>query len=376
MIYLDYNATTPVHPSVLDEMLPYFSDQFANAASHTHVAGLAIGKEVEKCRAQIAALINADPSEIIFTSGATEGINMALKGVFEKYHLKGNHIIACKTEHKAVLDTCDYLKTKGAQIDYVDVDQDGLVNLDQLKGLINEKTIAVAIMMVNNETGIIQPIDQIAELVDEKDSIFISDTTQAMGKIAIDVQRQGIDVLTISGHKLYGPKGVGALYVRRKKPRVVLSPIIHGGGHEKGLRSGTLNVPGIIGMTAALRSSYAAHKMSEISAIRDEVENRLLSSIPELKVIGFKGERVGNTSSLIFPNIHAEKLVVKCPNLAFSLGSACTSALPRPSHVLLAMGYTEEEIKGTIRLSYGIHNRIDEVEEIVDTLVQAYQKLI
>jgi cysteine desulfurase len=369
MIYLDYNSTTPVDPRVLEAMLPYFSEKFGNAASKTHAFGWVVEAAVENAREQIAKLINATPSEIVFTSGATESINLAIKGVWEMYLSSNekNHIVTVSTEHKAVLDTCKALEKKGAQITYLPVNREGLINLEQLRESITPKTILVAVMYANNETGVIHPLKEIAQIVHEKKCLLFSDATQAVGKIPVDVQSAQIDLLCFSSHKIYGPKGVGALFVRRKNPRVNLIPQIHGGGHERGLRSGTLNVPAIVGFGKA--SEIAEKEMNNdahrISLLRDELEKNLLT-LGNVFVNGVSKHtqvfRLPNVTNLCFKGIKADTLIAKIPDIAVSTGSACTSAIPEPSHVLKAMGLSDEMAYSSIRFSLGKFTTKEEIK--------------
>lgn len=356
MIYLDYNATTPVDERVLAEMLPFFTEHFGNASSNAHALGWYAQGAVEKARQQVANFIGAESSEIIFTSGATEAINMALKGVFEAYQSKGNHIITCKTEHKAVLDTCTFLEEKGATITYLSVDREGRIDLDELQESLTNKTILVAIMAANNETGVLQDLEKIAEITHQNDSIFFSDTTQMAGKLPIDLNEMGLDMCCISAHKLYGPKGVGALYIRRKNPRVNLIPLLHGGGHENNKRSGTLNASGIVGLGKACeiaQNEFWDNNM-HISKVRGYLEHQLLE-IPNLTINGSTKYRLYNTSNLYFPKLKDGSSVFSHikNQYAVSLGSACTSANSESSHVLMAMGLNKEESNNCVRFSFG-----------------------
>ena len=368
-IFLDYNSTTPVDQRVLEKMMPYFSVHFGNASSKTHSFGWNAETAIEKAREQTAALIHAEPSEIIFTSGATESINIALRGVVLAYQQKGNHIITCKTEHKAVLDTCISLEKQGVLVTYINVNHEGLIDIDELKSAISEKTILVAIMMANNETGVIQPVDQIGELCRSRGIIFFCDTTQALGKTAVDVNEIKADLLCISAHKIYGPKGVGALYIKRKNPRVVLNPIYAGGGHEKGLRPGTYNVPGIVGLGAACELALAEQwqDAQHTSVLRTTFEQMLEKSIPT-SINGSIRNRLPNTTNISFHGIKAAELIKSLPELAFSTGSACTSALPEPSHVLKAMGLNEEHIYASARFSFGRYSTKEEIMEAYDAI--------
>lgn len=375
MIYLDYNATTPVDERVLAEMLPFFTEHFGNASSNAHALGWYAKGAVEKARQQVANFIGAESSEIIFTSGATEAINMALKGVFEAYQSKGNHIITCKTEHKAVLDTCTFLEEKGATITYLNVDREGRIDLDELKESLTNKTILVAIMSANNETGVLQDLEKIAEITHQNDSIFFSDTTQMAGKLPIDVNEMGLDMCCISAHKLYGPKGVGALYVRRKNPRVSLIPLLHGGGHENNKRSGTLNASGIVGLGKACeiaQNEFWDNNM-HISKVRGYLEHQLLE-IPNLTINGSTKYRLYNTSNLYFPKLKDGSSVFSHikNQYAVSLGSACTSANSESSHVLMAMGLNKEESNNCVRFSFGKKNQKVEVEKLAELILSLY----
>lgn len=375
MTYFDYNATTPVDKRVLEEMLPYFSDHFGNAASSTHAFGWYAQGAVEKARQQVADLIHAEASEIVFTSGSTEAVNLALKGVFEAYRSKGNHIITCQTEHKAVLDTCAYLEEQGAVVTYLPVDREGRIDLDELKHCLTPQTILVAIMAANNETGVLQDLEAIGTICRGHEVLFFSDTTQMAGKLPIDVQDMKLDLCCISAHKLYGPKGIGALYVRRKGPRVSLIPLIHGGGHESGKRSGTLNVPGIVGLGKACEISQSEFwdNNSAISKIRAYLEHQLLE-IPGLTINGSTRHRLYNTSNLYFPVLKdGSSLFSHIKNrYAVSLGSACTSAQARTSHVLQAMSLAKQEAENSIRFSFGTGNTLNEVEEAARQILSLY----
>ena len=366
-VYLDYNATTPVDRRVLETMLPYFSEKFGNASSRAHSFGWIAEDAVQTARQQVANLINCLDQEIVFTSGATEAINLALKGVWDNYQIKGKHIITVKTEHKAVLDTCSALEKKGAEITYLDVDREGIIDLDGLKKALNAQTILVAIMYANNETGVLQPISEIANLVHANNSILFCDATQAVGKINIDVQDEHIDMMCLSAHKFYGPKGVGALFVRRKDPRVSLFPQIDGGGHERGLRSGTLNVSGIVGLGKA--SEVAKLEMWEnaakISGLRTGLE-QLLCELPDVFINGSTKNRLYTTTNICFQGVRSEELIKRIPNIAVALGSACTSAIAGPSHVLKAMGLSNEDSYSSIRFSLGKDTTESEIKETIE----------
>ena len=365
-IYLDHNSTTPVDPQVLDAMLPYFTGQFGNASSRTHAYGWVAAEAVETARREVAELLHAEPNEIIFTSGATESLNLAIRGVAAAYAVKGRHMVICSTEHKAVLDTVADLSSSGITADILPVDRSGMIDLSLLDKSIREDTILVAVMMSNNETGVIQPTEAISKICRDKQTIFLSDTTQAAGKMRIDVQDNGPDLCTVSAHKIYGPKGVGALYIRRKDPRVKLIAEITGGGHERGLRSGTLNVPGIVGLGAAARLAneqlwdYGIHT----SRWRTILEQQLTED-GKGTINGSIKSRLPNTTNITFPGIKAERLIHQLSDIAFSMGSACTSALPTPRHVLKAMGLSDEEIQSSIRLSIGKNTTEAEIRETI-----------
>jgi cysteine desulfurase len=375
LIYLDYNATTPVDKRVLETMLPYFSEKFGNAASKTHSAGWTANQAVEDARQQVADLISCDAQEIIFTSGATEAINEAIKGVFAAYSAKGKHIITYATEHKAVLDTCEYLQTLGAEVEYLPVTQEGLPDLQSLEKNIRPDTILVCAMFANNETGVVFPIRDIAEIVHAKKSILFCDATQAAGKIMLDVNDEGIDLMCLSAHKIYGPKGVGALYIRRKNPRVSLIPLIHGGGHERGLRSGTLNVPGIVGLGKAC--AIAADEMwddgERLSKLRTLLEQNLLD-LGNVFINGSIRNRLAHVTNIAIGGIKADKLITQLPNIAMAMGSACTSALPEPSHVLKAMG-REAMANSSVRFSLGKYTTLQEIETAIKEISEAVKKL-
>jgi cysteine desulfurase len=378
MIYLDNNSTTAVDEKVLEKMLPYFSQKFGNASSVTHPFGWLAKDAVATATEQVADLLHCDAQEIVFTSGATEAINLAINGVFEIYKRKGNHIITCKTEHKAVLDTCAALEKKGARITYLDVDKNGLVNLQQLQKEISTNTILVTVMYANNETGCLQPIDKIAAITHAHSSIFMSDATQAVGKIPIDLMETGIDLMPFSAHKFYGPKGVGVLYVRRKKPRVILAPSIFGGGHQHGLRSGTLNVPGIVGLGAAcaLAKEEMEQQGKRITAMRNQLEQGLIR-LPNVAINGINANRIFTTSNVCFKDIAAVDIInaIKM-KIAVSTGSACTAEEQNPSHVLSAMGLTEKEAYSAIRFSIGKFNTSDEIAETVSIISECVKRIL
>lgn len=372
-IYLDYNATTPVDNRVLEAMLPWFTQKFGNAASATHRYGWQAADAVKEARVQAAAIVNATAEEMYFTSGSTESLNLALKGLVEAYKTKGNHIITCTTEHKAVLDTCKYLEKQGADITYLSVDQLGGINLHELKAAIKPTTIGICLMYANNETGVIHPMSEIGAIAQANNLVFICDATQAVGKVPVDVIKDNIHVLCYSAHKLYGPKGVGALYVRRRGPRVALMPQLHGGGHENGLRSGTLNVPAIVGLGQAADISNRELGTGNRELLH-KLENGLLQ-IGGIAINGDRENRLPNTLNITIQGIQSEKLITRLPQLAMATGSACTSALPQPSHVLLAMGLTEAQALSSIRLSIGRYNTEEEIERTVELLTATIKKL-
>lgn len=375
-VYLDNNATTPLDKRVLDAMMPYLTDKFGNASSKTHAFGWVSNEAVKVARIQVADLINCLEQEIVFTSGATEAVNLAIKGIWENYKSKGDHIITVKTEHKAVLDTCAALEKRGARVTYLSVDREGLIDLEELKSALTDKTILVSVMYVNNETGVMQPIKQIAELVHAAGSIFMCDASQAVGKISIDVEKDHIDLLCLSAHKFYGPKGVGALYIRRKGPRVILHPQIDGGGHERGIRSGTLNVPGIVGLGKACEISKVEmpEDAARISELRSHLE-RMLCSLPDVFVNGSKQHRLYNITNLCFQGIRSESLIGKIPHIAVAMGSACTSALPEPSHVLKAMGLSDVDSYCSVRFSLGKTTSEEEISEVVKSVSSALKQI-
>lgn len=368
ILYIDYNSTTPIDSRVLEAMLPYLKEDFANPSS-THHFGQTINNNVKQAREQIANFINAERNEIIYTSGATEAINIAIKGVAESYSNKGKHIITVKTEHKAVLDTCSDLERKGYEVTYLDVQPNGLIDLALLKKALRPDTILVSVMYVNNETGVIQPIKEIASIVHENGTLFLLDATQAAGKIKIDVDDLEIDLLCLSGHKMYAPKGIGALFVRQRGTKVNLTPQIHGGGHEQGLRSGTLNVPGIIGMAKAceIAKQEMAQNYERIFALRNQLETDLLK-LPNTFLNGDSEKRIFNTTNICFKGQDANVMIGRMKNVAVSNGSACSSAIVEPSHVLKAMGLSDEDAFASLRFSLGKFSNFNEIENIGSAL--------
>jgi cysteine desulfurase len=380
-IYMDNHATTPMDPRVLEAMLPYFNTKFGNAASRNHSFGWDAEQGVEKAREQIAKLIGATAKEIIFTSGATESNNLAIKGIAEMYKERGNHIITQATEHKAVLDTCKKLEKQGYRVTYLPPQADGLISLDELRSAIttegDSKTILVTIMYANNEIGVIQPIAEIGKLCHEKGIIFHTDAVQAVGKIPVDVQKDHIDVLSFTAHKLYGPKGVGALYVRRRNPRVQISEQINGGGHERGMRSGTLNVPGIVGLGAACEiamNEMAAEAAREI-VLRDYLKAKLEAALDYTQVNGNMDHHLPGNLNMSFVYVEGESLLMGINDIAVSSGSACTSATLEPSYVLKALGLGDDVAHSSIRFGLGRFNTKAEVDYVSDKLIDVVLKL-
>jgi len=375
-IYLDYNATTPLDPRVLEAMMPYLTNQYANASSN-HKAGVEANGAVRVAREQIANLIGSDSSEVVFTSGATEAINTAIKGVMEQYKEKGKHIVTVFTEHPAVLDTCKYLESKGTEVTYLPVDEYGQVDLIEVENAIREDTILVSVMLVNNETGVIQPIKEISDLAHQKGAFFMTDATQAVGKMPVNVKEMGIDIMAFSGHKFYGPKGVGGLYLRSKRPfKVKLDALIHGGGHERGFRSGTLNVPGIVGLGAA--AEIAIQEMekdrNEIGALRDQLEKAFLE-MPDTVLNGHPTERLYNVSNICFKGADADAIIAGLENIAVSNGSACSSTKVEPSHVLTAMGLSEQEAYSSLRVSLGRFTNLSQITEAKSRITNQIKSL-
>lgn len=376
-IYLDNNATTPMDPRVLEAMLPYFVEKFGNAASRNHSFGWVAEEAVDYAREQVAKLINADPKEIIFTSGATEGDNLGIKGVFEMYASKGNHIITCTTEHKAVLDTCKHIEKLGGQVTYLSVKEDGLIDLAELEKAITDKTILITIMYGNNETGVIQPVREISQIARKHGVLFFTDATQAVGKVPVDVQADGIDLLTFSGHKIYGPKGVGVLYVRRKNPRVKVTAQMDGGGHERGMRSGTLNVPGIVGLGKAceLCMNEMESEAKRLSTMRDRLESSLMQ-LEEAYVNGNREHRLPHTTNISFKYVEGEGLMMGFnKNIAVSSGSACTSASLEPSYVLKALGLGDDLAHSSLRFGLGRFTTDEQIDYTIKAVSETVTKL-
>jgi len=376
-IYLDNHATTPMDPRVLDAMLPYFTKYFGNAASRNHEFGWIAEQAVEKARKQIADLIGATAKEIIFTSGATESDNLAIKGIAEMYAEKGNHIITAATEHKAVLDTCKKLEKNGCRVTYLPVKGDGLIDLHMLREAITDKTILVTIMYANNEIGVLQPVAEIGKICREKGVLFHTDGVQAIGKVPVDVNRDHIDLMSITAHKLYGPKGVGALYVRRKNPRVQLTAQMDGGGHERGMRSGTLNVPGIVGLgeACAICQREMPEETKRLRYLRDKLRNKLESELDEVYLNGSWEHRLPHSLNLSFAYVEGESLLMGINDVAVSSGSACTSATLEPSYVLKALGLGDDIAHSSIRFGIGRFNTEEEIDYVAEKLINVVRKL-
>jgi cysteine desulfurase len=376
-IYMDYHATTPVDPRVLEAMLPFFTEQFGNAASRNHAFGWAGEQAVEQARQQVADLIGANVKEVIFTSGATESNNLAIKGVAEMYREKGNHIITCVTEHKAVIDTCKKLEKQGGRVTYLPVQKDGRISLDDLRAAITDKTILITIMAANNEIGVLQPIAEIGAIAKEKGILFHTDAVQAVGKIPFDVNAAKVDLVSLSGHKMYGPKGVGALYVRRRNPRVLLAEQISGGGHERGMRSGTLNVPGIVGLgkAAAIAKAEMAAESARLSALRDRLNAGLHRNLDEIYINGSVEHRLPHNLNISFAYVEGESLLMGISDVAVSSGSACTSASLEPSYVLKALGAGDDLAHSSIRFGLGRFTTEEEVDYVVERLTTVVRRL-
>jgi cysteine desulfurase len=376
-VYMDNQATTPMDPRVLEAMLPFFIGKFGNAASRSHSFGWEAEQAVEVAREQIAKLIAATPKEIIFTSGATESDNLAIKGIAEMYRERGDHIITQVTEHKAVLDTCKRLEKQGCRVTYVPINAEGLIEPEDLKRAIDEKTILVTIMFGNNEIGVIEPIAEIGKLCREHGVVFHTDAVQAVGKIPVDVNAMNIDLLSLTAHKIYGPKGVGALYVRRRDPRVQIAAQIDGGGHERGMRSGTLNVPGIVGLGKACEIARLemAEEAERIAAMRNRLKTKLEASLDFVRANGTMKHRLPGNLNMSFLHVDGESLMMAIDDIAVSSGSACTSAAIEPSYVLKALGLDDDAAHSSIRFGLGRFNTLAEVDYVADRIVDAVQKL-
>ena len=376
-IYMDYHATTPMDPRVFETMKPYFMEVFGNAASRNHSFGWQAEEAVEKARKQIADLVGASPKEIVFTSGATESNNLALKGVAEMYAEKGNHIITAATEHKAVLDTCKRLEKHGVRVTYLPVQTNGLVDLEMFKDAITDKTILVSIMYANNEIGVIQNMPEIGKIAKAKGVLVHSDGTQAVGKVPVNVIKDNIDLMSLSGHKLYGPKGVGALYVRRKSPRVQITAQMDGGGHERGMRSGTLNVPGIVGLgeACAICQAEMPEESKRMAYLRDKLRNKLEAELDEVYINGTMEHRLPNNLNISFSYVEGESLLMGINDVAVSSGSACTSATLEPSYVLKALGAGDDQAHSSIRFGLGRFNTEEQVDYVAAKVIDVVKKL-
>ncbi len=376
-IYMDNHATTQMDARVLEAMMPYFTTIYGNAASRNHEFGWEAEKAVDKAREQIASLIGATAKEIVFTSGATESNNLAIKGIAEMYAERGNHIITQAIEHKAVLDTCKRLEKNGVRVTYLPVKVDGQIDLDQLRDAITDKTILITIMYANNEIGVIQPVAEIAKIAKEKGVLFHSDAVQAIGKVPVNVIKDGIDVMSLTAHKMYGPKGVGALYVRRRNPRVQLTAQMDGGGHERGMRSGTLNVPGIVGLGAAceIAQKEMAEESKRLMALRDRLKDKLTSALDEVYINGSWEHRLPHNLNISFNYVEGESLLMGINDIAVSSGSACTSATLEPSYVLKALGAGDDLAHSSIRFGLGRFNTQEEVDYVADKVIDVVQKL-
>jgi cysteine desulfurase len=376
-IYMDNHATTQVDPRVFEVMRPYFTNVFGNAASRNHSFGWEAEEAVETARKQVADLIGATPKEIIFTSGATESDNLAIKGVAEMYAEKGNHIITAVTEHKAILDTCKHLEKNGCRVTYLPVGKDGLIDLDMLREAITDKTILITIMYANNEIGVIQPMAEIGKIAKQKGVLFHTDGVQAIGKVPVNVTKDNIDLMSITAHKLYGPKGVGALYVRRKSPRVQITSQMDGGGHERGMRSGTLNVPGIAGLgeAAAICHREMPEESARLRFLRDRLRNKLESELDEVYINGSMEHRLPHNLNISFAYVEGESLLMGINDIAVSSGSACTSATLEPSYVLKALGAGDDQAHSSIRFGIGRFNTQEEVDYVADKVIDVVRKL-
>lgn len=376
-VYLDYNSTTPVDPLVLEAMLPYFSEKFGNAASKSHKFGWEAEEAVEFARKQIASLINADAKDIIFTSGTTESVNLALKGIAESYNGKNIHIISCEIEHKAVLDSLKYLEKFGVEVTYIKTDRFGFVNPDDIKNNIKENTVLVSIMTANNEIGTIQPIAEISELCRNNNILFHTDAAQAAGKIPIDVDFQGIDLMSFSAHKMYGPKGVGVLYIKNKNPKIKLTEQISGGGHENGFRSGTLNTPAIVGFGRACElckeRMFDDYKVQVV--LRDRLINNLTKRLEFTTLNGDGSKRLPNNVNINFEKVNSTVLMSELKELAFSTGSACSSASLELSHVLKAIGKTDDESRCSVRFGIGRFTTNEEIDFAIEKIIDAVNKI-
>ncbi len=373
-VYLDYNATTPVDPRVLEAMLPWFTEQFGNAASRTHLYGWTAEEIVAQARKQVAKLLNANPKEIVFTSGATEANNLAIKGIFEKFSYKGRHIVTVATEHKAVLDTCHHLEQLGAEVTYLIPSTDGLITPQQVAEVLRKDTILVSVMVANNEIGVIQPIREIASLTHQAGALFHTDATQAVGKLPLDVQAEGIGLLSLSAHKLYGPKGIGALYVRQG---IEIVSQMDGGGHERGRRSGTLNVPAIVGLGKAceLAQKEMQIESERLRQLRNRLENGVLEKVLDTFVNGNTTHRLAHLTNICFEHIDGENLLLNLKDIAVSTGSACTSASVLPSYVLKTLGLSDDQAYASLRFSLGRFTTVEEIELAIQHIGEVVGKM-
>lgn len=373
-VYLDYNATTPVDPRVLTAMLPWFTEQFGNAASRTHLYGWTAEEAVAQARKQVAKLLNANPKEIVFTSGATEANNLAIKGIFEKLSYKGRHIVTVATEHKAVLDTCHHLEQLGAEVTYLIPSADGIITSQQVAEALRKDTVLVSVMYANNEIGVIQPIRELAAIAHQAGALFHTDATQAVGKLPLDIQAEGIDLLSLSAHKLYGPKGIGALYVRQG---IELVSQMDGGGHERGRRSGTLNVPAIVGLGKAgeLAQKEMKTESERLRRLRDRLENAVLENVPDTFVNGNKLHRLSHLTNICFEHIDGENLLLNLKDIAVSTGSACTSASVLPSYVLKTLGLSDDQAYASLRFSLGRFTTDEEIELAIQHIGEVVGKM-
>ncbi len=377
-IYMDHHATTPVDPRVLDVMLPYFTQCFGNASSIDHEYGAAAARAIENARHQVASIINAQPDVIIFTSGATEANNLSILGVAEQYAERGNHIITCVTEHKAVLDPCRHLERNGWQVTYVPVDGQGMVDPDDVRLAITPQTVLISIMAANNEIGVLAPLAVIGRIADEHEVLFHTDATQAVGHVPVDVEAMNIDLLSLSAHKFYGPQGVGALYVRKRRPRVRLAPQVHGGGHERGMRSGTMNLPGIVGLgcAAELAEREMKNEGRRLRELRDLLWMKLQAEISDVQLNGHPTQRLPHSLSVAIPGVESRSLLVQIKHdVALSTGSACTAAKVEPSHVILALGYGEERAHCSLRFGLGKQNTNADIDFVIVRLAEAARRL-
>jgi cysteine desulfurase len=376
-VYMDNNATTRTDPRVLEAMLPFFTEDYGNAASRYHLFGRRAEAAVEEARAQVAEIIGANTKEIIFTSGATESDNLALKGVANMYRQKGNHLVTAATEHRAVLDTCRHLEREGFHVTYLPVDKDGLVTVEQIAAAVTEQTLLVSLMAANNEIGTLQPLGEIGRLCKERGVLFHSDAVQAVGKIPIDAEHLGVDLLSLTAHKIYGPKGIGALYVRARNPRVRLTPLIDGGGHERGMRSGTLPVPSIVGFgkACALCRLELTHEAERLARLRDRLHRGITKELDHVSLNGHATKRLPGNLNLSFAYVEGEALMMAIRDVALSSGSACTSANPEPSYVLKALGVGDELAHSSIRFGLGRFNTEEEVDYVIGQVVRAVRKL-